>query len=128
MLQNEERGRDLDEALRQVFSRNKGHDSLEREFAGTVNARLRSVECGLDTIAKALLVHKVLTEVIPSRPQDYDTEISLPVYKSRGQLPVPREATLNSQRTNCNDTERERERKETRRETARAPVGMPGPK
>ena len=28
----------------------------------------------------------------------------------------------------CNDTEGERERKETRRETARAPVGMPGPK
>ena len=125
---NAERGRDLDEALRQVFSRNKGHDSLEREFAGTVNARLRSVECGLDAIAKALLVHKVLTEAIPSRPQDYDTEISLPVYKSRGQRPVSREVTLNSQRTNCNDTKGERERKETRRETARAPVGMPGPK
>ena len=92
-----------------MFSRNKGHDSLEREFAGTVNARLRSVECGLDAIAKALLVHKVLTEAIPSRPQDYDKEISLPVYKSRGQLPVSREATLNSQRTNCNDTEGERE-------------------
>ena len=123
---NAERGRSLDGALRRVFSCRKESDSLERECAGAVDARLRGVECGLDAIARKLLVHQILTGGLPSRSQDYDKNISLPLYKSPGQLPVPQEVTLNSQHTNCNSIERETE--ETGKETARAPVKVPGPK
>ena len=76
-----ERRNALEDALRQVFSRHDGHDSLERETARVVNTRLRDIECLLDAIAKKLLVDKLVTGGLEPRPQCYEQNVTLPVYQ-----------------------------------------------